>query len=66
MRFKDIIKNTENVYRGLNEFKRDCQLRGNLSTNENGDMLADSHNISNRWKNYFSQVFNVHNISDVK
>jgi hypothetical protein len=22
---------------------------------ENGDLLADSHNISNRWKNYCSQ-----------
>jgi hypothetical protein len=22
---------------------------------ENGDMLADSYNILNRWKNYFSQ-----------
>jgi hypothetical protein len=25
---------------------------------ENGDMLADSHNILNRWKNYFSQLLN--------
>jgi hypothetical protein len=31
---------------------------------ENGDLLADSHNISNRWKNYFSQLLNVH-VSDV-
>jgi hypothetical protein len=33
---------------------------------ENGDLLADSHNISNRWKNYFSQLLNVHNVSDVR
>jgi hypothetical protein len=33
---------------------------------ENGDMLADSHNILNRWKNYFSQLLNVHNVSDVR
>jgi hypothetical protein len=33
---------------------------------ENGDMLADSHNISNRWQNYFSQLLNVHNVSDVR
>jgi hypothetical protein len=32
---------------------------------ENGDLLADSHNILNRWKTYFSQLLNVHNISDV-
>jgi hypothetical protein len=33
---------------------------------ENGDMLADSHSILNRWKNYFSQLFNVHRASDVR
>jgi hypothetical protein len=33
---------------------------------ENGDLLADSHNILNKWKNYFSQSLNVHNVSDVR
>jgi hypothetical protein len=33
---------------------------------ENGDLLADSHNILNRWKNYFSQLLNVHTVSDVR
>jgi hypothetical protein len=33
---------------------------------ENGDLLADSHNILNRWKNYFSQLLNVHNVSTVR
>jgi hypothetical protein len=33
---------------------------------ENGDLLADSHNILNRWKNYFSQLLSVHNVSDVR
>jgi hypothetical protein len=28
-------------------------------------MLADSHNISNRWKNYFCQLFNTHDINNV-
>jgi hypothetical protein len=32
---------------------------------ENGDLLADSHNILNRWKNYISQLLNVHNVSVV-
>jgi hypothetical protein len=32
---------------------------------ENGDMLADSQNILNRWKKYFPQLLNVHNFSDV-
>jgi hypothetical protein len=33
---------------------------------ENGDLLADSHNILNRWKNYFSQLLSVHNVRDVR
>jgi hypothetical protein len=33
---------------------------------ENGDLLVDSHNILNRWKNYFSQLLNVHKINDVR
>jgi hypothetical protein len=33
---------------------------------ENGDLFVDSHSIVYRWKNYFSQLSNVHNVSDVR
>jgi hypothetical protein len=33
---------------------------------ENGALLADSNNILNRWKNYFSQLLNVHRVSEVR
>jgi hypothetical protein len=33
---------------------------------ENGDLLSKSHNILNRWKNYFSQLLNLHNVGDVR
>jgi hypothetical protein len=33
---------------------------------ENIDLLVDSHNILNRWNDYFSQLLNVHNVSDVR
>jgi hypothetical protein len=34
---------------------------------ENGDLLADSHNtLSTKWQNCFSQLLNVHNVSDVR
>jgi hypothetical protein len=33
---------------------------------KNGDLLADSNTILNRWKNYFSQLLNVQNVSDVR
>jgi hypothetical protein len=29
-------------------------------------LLGDSHNILNRGKNYFPQLFNVHYVSDVR
>jgi hypothetical protein len=33
---------------------------------KNGDLLADLHNTLNRWNKYFSQLLNVHNVSDVR
>jgi hypothetical protein len=39
--------------------------RSNLEKVENIDLLADSHNILNRWKNYFCQLLNVYRASDV-
>jgi hypothetical protein len=41
------------------------QPRNNLVKNENGDLFTDFHNILNRWKNYFSQLLNAHNVGDV-
>jgi hypothetical protein len=32
----------------------------------NCDLLAESHNIFNRWKNYFSQLLNVHSVNVVR
>jgi hypothetical protein len=58
-------KHIRDLYRGINEFKRCCQMRYILVKDENGDLLADSHSILNTWKNYFSQLLNVHNVSDV-
>jgi hypothetical protein len=33
---------------------------------ENAHLLADSHNILSRRKNYFYQLLNVHSVSDVR
>jgi hypothetical protein len=33
---------------------------------ENGDLLADSNYIINKWKNYFSQLLKVHSVSNVR
>jgi hypothetical protein len=59
-------KNIRDLYRGINEFKRAYQPRNNFMRDENGDLVSLSHNVLNRWKNYFSQLLNVHNVSDVR
>jgi hypothetical protein len=59
-------KNIRDLYSGINEYKRGYQPRNNLLKYENGDLLADSHNILNRWKNHYSQLLNVHRVSDVR
>jgi hypothetical protein len=41
-------KNIRDLYRGINKFKRGYQPRNNLMKDENGDLLANSHNILNR------------------
>jgi hypothetical protein len=41
------------------------QLRNNLVKYENGDLLAVSHNILNRWKNNFSKLLNAHRVTGV-
>jgi hypothetical protein len=58
-------KNFKDLYRRINGFKRSYQPRSNLVKDENGDLLADFHVLS-RWKNYFSHLLIVHNVSDVR
>jgi hypothetical protein len=58
-------KNIRDIYTETNEFKRGNQSRCNLVKGENGDLLADSHDILKRWKNYFSQLLKVHRFNDI-
>jgi hypothetical protein len=58
-------KNIRDLYGGINEFKRGYQRRSNLLKDENSDLLADSYNIFNGWKKYFSQLLNVQSVTDV-
>jgi hypothetical protein len=59
-------KNIRDLHRGINEFKRGYQPRINLLKDGNYVLIADSHYILNRWKNYFCQFLNVHNGSDIR
>jgi hypothetical protein len=57
-------KNIRDLFRSTNEFKS-YRPRTNMVKEENGDLLADSHSILNRWKNYFCQLLNVQGVGDV-
>jgi acyl carrier protein phosphodiesterase len=59
-------KNITGSYRRINEFKENFQNRTNLVKDVNGDMLAHSHTILNRWKNFFSELLNVYRVSVVR
>jgi hypothetical protein len=60
-----VRKGTLEIYvRGINEFKEFYQPRTNLVKDEKGELLADSHSTLNNWKNYISQLLNVHGVSD--
>jgi hypothetical protein len=58
--------NIINLYRGMNHFNKCYQPRSNLVKEDNGDLFADSNNILNRRKNYFSQLLNIHRSSDIR
>jgi hypothetical protein len=55
----------KNIKGGINEFRRCYQLRNILVKDDNGDLLADTHNILNRRRSCFSQLLNVH-VSDIR
>jgi hypothetical protein len=56
--------------RTLNTYTEEyMDLRGATNVEvkeENGDFLANFQNILNRWKNFISQLLNVHRVSDVR
>ena len=54
------IQNIRDLYMGISDFKKGYQPRSNIVKDEKGDLVADSHSIVGRWRNYFSHLFNVH------
>jgi len=54
------------LYRGINDFKKGYQPRTSIVKDDKGDLVADSHSILARWRNYFSQILNVHGVNNVR
>ena len=59
------IQNIRDLYRDINDFKKGYQPRCNMVKDEKGDLVADSHSLVARWRNYFSQLLNMHGVKDV-
>jgi hypothetical protein len=60
------INNIRDLYRGINVFKKEYQPRTLIEKEEKVDLVADSHSIMTRLRNYFSKILNVHGVSDVR
>ena len=60
------INNIRDLYRSINYFKKGHQPRTVIVKDEKGDLMADSRSIMARWRNYFSQILNIHGASDVR
>jgi hypothetical protein len=61
-----MIYNIRDLYKGIKDFKKGYQPRTVIVKDEKGDLVADSHSIMARWRNYFTQILNVHGVSDVR
>jgi len=48
----------------MNYFKKGYQPRCNIVKDEKVDLVADSHGIVARWRNYYSQLFNVRGVKN--
>ena len=59
------INNVRDLYRGINDFKKGYQPRTIIVKDKKGDLVADPHSIMERWRNYFSQLLNVHEVKDL-
>jgi len=59
------IKNIRDLCTGINDFRKGYQPRNYIVNDDKGDMVADCHSILGRWKNYFSQILNIHEVNEV-
>ena len=60
------LSDIRDLYRGINDMKKGYQPRTRIVKHEKGDLVADSHSIMVRWRNYFTQILNVLGVSDVR
>jgi hypothetical protein len=60
------FKNIRDLCRCISDFKEGYQPGTNIVKDIKGDLITDSNSILARWSNHFTQLFNVHGVSDVR
>jgi hypothetical protein len=50
----------------MSDHKMGYQSTTNIVKDEKGNLVADSHSILAKYRNYFSWILNVHNVNDVR
>ena len=60
------INNIRDLHRGINDVKKGYQPRTRIVKDEKVDLVANSRSIIARWRNYFSNILNVHGVSEVR
>ena len=67
MNFKVTVRwKISDFYRGISYLQNGYQSTTNIVKDEKGDLITDSHSILARWRNHFSQLFNVQDVSSVR
>ena len=60
------VNHVRDLYRGINDFKKGYQPRTITVKDEKGELVANPNSIMASWRNYFSQLLNVHEDNDVR
>ena len=60
------IKNIRDLYRCISDVKKGYQPRTNIVKDETGDLVTGCYSILARWRNYLSQLLNVHGDHDIR
>jgi len=60
------VNYVRDMYRGFNDFKKGYQPRTVIGKDEKGKLFADRHTIMARWRNYFTQLLNLHENNEVR
>ena len=60
------LKLRDKKYQGVNDFKKDYQLRTNRVKFEIGDLVTDCHSILATWRNHFSKLLVVQEFNVVR